>query len=155
MATHLTLFDPAAVPDSDHELARKFIRGLMWQGKKATARRVFDAALKVIRKRVPDADPLDVFTQAVENVKPAVEVRSRRVGGAAYPVPMRVSKNRQQSLAVRWLIRAARGKAGRPRYLRLAEEILAAYRRDPPAGPSGPGPVAACLVLPRSAGDVC
>ena len=149
MATHLTLFDPDAVPDSDPELAHKFIRCLMGEGMKATAQRIFDGALKQVRKRVPGADPLQVFTEAVENVKPAVEVRSRRLGGAVYQVPMRVNENRQQSLAVRRLITAARRKAGRPMYLRLAEEILAAYGRYPPAGPPGACPLAGCSVLPR------
>ncbi len=111
-------------------LASKFINCLMWQGKKATALRVFYDALDQIKKRMPDAEPLDVFTQAVEHVKPSVEVRSKRVGGATYQVPMQVNKKRQQSLAIRWIIGAARGKSGRPMYLRLADELMAAYRRE-------------------------
>jgi len=102
----------------------------MWNGKKATAQRIFYGALDQIKKRMPDAEPIDVFTHAVENVKPTVEVRSKRVGGATYQVPMQVNKNRQQSLAIRWIIGASRGKAGRPMYLRLAEELMAAYRRE-------------------------
>src|SRR5579885_1816135 len=112
------------------ELASKFINCLMWQGKKATAMRIFDGALQQIKKRMPDADPMDVFVQAVENVKPTVEVRSKRVGGATYQVPMQVNKKRQQSLAIRWIINAARGKSGRPMFLRLADELMAAYRRE-------------------------
>ena len=111
-------------------LASKFINCLMWQGKKATAQRIFYGALNQIKKRMPDADPLEVFTQAVENVKPTVEVRSKRVGGATYQVPMQVNRTRQQSLSLRWLIGAARGKAGRPMFLRLADELMAAYRRE-------------------------
>src|SRR6185312_2442246 len=80
-------------------LASKFINCLMWQGKKATAQRSFYDALDQIKKRMPDVDPIDVFTQAVEHVKPSVEVRSRRVGGATYQVPMQVNRTRQQSLA--------------------------------------------------------
>ena len=102
----------------------------MWEGKKPTAQRIFYNALDQIKKRMPDADPLDVFTQAVEHVKPTVEVRSKRVGGATYQVPMQVNRNRQQSLAIRWIIGAARGKAGRPMFLRLADELMAAYRRE-------------------------
>jgi len=83
-----------------------------------------------IRKRMPDANPIDVFTQAVENVKPTVEVRSKRVGGATYQVPMQVNRTRQQSLAIRWIIGASRAKAGRPMFLRLADELMAAYRRE-------------------------
>ena len=87
-------------------------------------------ALDQIKQRIPDADPIDVFTQAVEHVKPTVEVRSKRVGGATYQVPMQVNRNRQQSLSIRWIIEAARKKAGRPMDQRLAEEFMAAYRRE-------------------------
>jgi small subunit ribosomal protein S7 len=102
----------------------------MWDGKKATAQRVFYGALEQIKKRMPDVNPIDVFTQAVEHVKPAVEVRSRRVGGATYQVPMQVNRVRQQSLALRWLIGAARNKSGKSMHLRLADELMAAYRRE-------------------------
>ena len=102
----------------------------MWQGKKATANRIFYGALDQIKKRMPDLEPIDVFNQAVEHVKPMVEVRSKRVGGATYQVPMQVNRTRQQSLAIRWIIDAARKKAGRPMFLRLADEFMAAYRRE-------------------------
>ena len=111
-------------------LVSKFTNCLMWAGKKATAMRVFYGAMDQIKKRLPDADPIDVFTQAVEFVKPTVEVRSKRVGGATYQVPMQVNKTRQQSLSIRWIIGAARSKAGRPMYIRLADEFMAAYRRE-------------------------
>ena len=119
-----------ADPVYNSVLASKFINCLMWQGKKATAQRVFYGALDQIKKRMPDASPIDVFTQAVENVKPTVEVRSKRVGGATYQVPMPVNRTRQQSLAIRWLLGASRAKAGRPMFLRLADEFMAAYRRE-------------------------
>jgi small subunit ribosomal protein S7 len=119
-----------ADPRYNSRLASKFINCLMWQGKKATAQRIFYGAMDQIKKRMPDANPIDVFTTAVENVKPSVEVRSKRVGGATYQVPMQVNKTRQQSLSIRWLIGASRGKAGRPMYLRLAEELMAAFRRE-------------------------
>src|SRR5688572_32321202 len=96
---------------------------LMWQGKKATSQRIFYGAMGQIKKRMPDADPIEVFTQAVENIKPTVEVRSKRVGGATYQVPMQVNRIRQQSLALRWIIGAARGKKGRPMHLKLADEL--------------------------------
>ncbi len=111
-------------------LASKFINSLMWDGKKTVAQRVFYDALDEIAKRLPDADPLEVFTQAVENVKPHIEVRSKRVGGAAYQVPMQVNRNRQQSLAFRWILMAVREKKGRPTYLKLADELIAAYNRE-------------------------
>jgi small subunit ribosomal protein S7 len=117
-------------PVYSSELASKFINCLMWGGKKATAMRIFYGAMDQIKKRMPDQQPIDVFTQAVEHVKPNVEVRSKRVGGATYQVPMQVNKTRQRSLAIRWIINAARGKAGRPMYLRLADELMAAFRRE-------------------------
>jgi small subunit ribosomal protein S7 len=117
-------------PIYDSILASKFINCLMWGGKKATAQRVFYDALNQIKKRMPDLSPIDVFTQAVENVKPSVEVRSKRVGGATYQVPMQVKRERQQSLSIRWIIGAARNKSGRPMFLRLADELMAGYRRE-------------------------
>ena len=111
-------------------LASKFINCLMWDGKKTIAQKVFYDALDEIRRRLPDADPLEVFTQAVENVKPQIEVRSKRVGGAAYQVPMQVNAQRQQSLAFRWILMAVREKKGRPTYLKLADELVAAYNKE-------------------------
>lgn len=123
-----TMLRPDSVYNS--ELASKFMNCLMWGGKKATSMRIFYGAMDQIKKRLPDANPIDIFHQAVENVKPTVEVRSKRVGGATYQVPMAVNKIRQRSLAIRWIIGAARSKSGRPMYLRLADELLAAYRRE-------------------------
>jgi small subunit ribosomal protein S7 len=113
------------------KLASKFINCLMWQGKKATAQRIFYGALDQMKKRLGEgANPIEAFETAVENVKPSVEVRSKRVGGATYQVPMQVNRTRQQSLAIRWLIGAARAKKGKPMHLRLAEELMAAFRRE-------------------------
>ena len=112
------------------KLASKFINCMMWQGKKATSQRIFYGAMAQIKKLMPDISPIDVFTQAVEHVKPPIEVRSKRVGGATYQVPMQVNRVRQQSLSIRWIIIASRGKAGRPMFLRLADELMAAYRRE-------------------------
>ena len=117
-------------PKFDSILASKFINCLMWDGKKTTAQAVFFNALDEIKKRVPDAEPIEVFTTAVENVKPHIEVRSKRVGGASYQVPMQVSRSRQQSLAIRWMLIAIRDKKGRPTHLRLADELVAAYNRE-------------------------
>lgn len=111
-------------------LAAKFINCLMWDGKKSIAQNVFYDSLEIIKERVPDEEPIDVFTQAIENVKPALEVRSKRVGGAAYQVPMQVNRVRQQSLAIRWVLMAIRDKKGRPTAQKLAEEIVAAYNRE-------------------------
>ncbi|MEM7782183.1 MAG: 30S ribosomal protein S7 [Planctomycetota bacterium] len=117
-------------PKFDSILASKFINCLMWDGKKTVAQKVFYDALGEIQKRVPGVEPIDVFTQAVENVKPHIEVRSKRVGGASYQVPMQVSRSRQQSLAIRWILNAVRDKKGRPCHLRLADELSSAYNRE-------------------------
>src|SRR3954471_16014037 len=120
-----------ADPRYNSKLASKFINCLMWQGKKSTAQRIFYGAMDQIKKRMGEAtNPIDVFHQAVENVKPSVEVRSKRVGGATYQVPMQVNRIRQQSLSIRWIIGAARSKAGKPMFLRLSDELMAAYRRE-------------------------
>jgi small subunit ribosomal protein S7 len=111
-------------------LASKFINCLMWDGKKSTAQRVFYGALERIGEKIKDVEPIDVFTQAIDNVKPDIEVRSRRVGGAAYQVPMQVNRTRQQSLAIRWLLLAVREKKGRAMDQKLAEELMAAYKRE-------------------------
>lgn len=111
-------------------LASKFMNCMMWSGKKSVVQSIFYDALEELRKKVPDQEPIDVFTQAVENVKPNLEVRSRRVGGASYQVPMQVNRNRQQSLAIRWVLGACREKKGRPMAEKLAAELLAAYRRE-------------------------
>ena len=119
-------------PDPKHGslLASKFINCLMHDGKKSIAQNVFYDALDIISERISDETPIDVFTQAVENVKPAIEVRSKRVGGAAYQVPMQVNRARQQSLAIRWLLLAVREKKGRAICKSLAEELMAAYKRE-------------------------
>ncbi len=117
-------------PRFGSSLASKFINCLMHDGKKSVAQGIFYGALDIIKDKINDVDPLEVFTQAVENVKPAIEVRSKRVGGAAYQVPMQVNRNRQLSLAIRWMLAAAREKKGRPMYEKLAEEFIAAYKRE-------------------------
>ena len=117
-------------PKFNSELASKFINCLMYDGKKTIAQGVFYDALDEIKKRIPDQEPIDVFTTAVENVKPHIEVRSKRVGGASYQVPMQVNRARQQSLAIRWLLIAIRDKKGRPTHLKLADELCAAYNRE-------------------------
>ncbi len=117
-------------PRYDSVLASKFVNCLMHDGKKSVAQRVFYDALDVIGERVSDEEPLEVFVQAVENVKPAIEVRSKRVGGATYQVPTPVNSKRRQTLAIRWILAATRDKKGRPMHLRLAEEFIAAYQKE-------------------------
>jgi small subunit ribosomal protein S7 len=119
-------------PDPRHDsmLASKFVNCLMHDGKKSTALAVFYDALAIVKDRIPDVEPIEVFTQAVENVKPSIEVRSKRVGGAAYQVPMQVNRTRQQSLAIRWVLMAIREKKGRPTAQKLADEFVAAFNRE-------------------------
>ena len=111
-------------------LAAKFVNCLMRDGKKSVAFNVFYDALEEIGGRVKDRPAIEVFEQAIENVKPYIEVRSKRVGGASYQVPMQVNRNRQQSLAFRWVIGAVRDKKGRATHLKLADEIVAAYKKE-------------------------
>ncbi len=109
------------------KLVSKFINALMMGGKKSTAQRVFYDALDIIGEKIADVEPLEVFEKAINNTKPLIEVRSKRVGGASYQVPMQVSSKRQQSLAFRWILASARGKKGKPMCQRLAGELMDAY----------------------------
>jgi len=108
----------------------KFINRLMWDGKKAIARGIFYDAMDLLGQKVSDAEPLDVFLAAVQNVMPQVEVRSRRVGGATYQVPVEVTRRRAQALALRTIIETCRGRGGKPMAQRLAEEFAQAYRKE-------------------------
>ncbi len=111
-------------------LASKFINCLMSDGKKSTAQRVFYGALEELGKRIPGEEQIALFETALENVKPQIEVRSKRVGGASYQVPMQVNRARQTSLAIRWVLIAVRDKKGRPTHLKLADELAAAYNKE-------------------------
>jgi small subunit ribosomal protein S7 len=117
-------------PRFKNKMVGKFINCLMRGGKKSLAQQIFYDALGEVKKKVPDKEPVDIFLTAINNVKPVIEVRSRRVGGATYQVPVPVPAKRQISLAYRWIIGAARGKKGRPMYLKLADELHAAYRGE-------------------------
>jgi len=128
-------------PKYNSKLVAKFINCMMWDGKKSTAQRIFYDAMGVIANKMKDAPvsqdakdgtaepplPVDVFETAVNNVKPLLEVRSKRIGGASYQVPMQVNPKRQQSLAFRWILQAARAKKGKPMCERLAAELVDAY----------------------------
>ncbi len=114
-------------PKYESKLVSKFINCLMLDGKKNTAQTVFYDAMDVVSKKIKDAEPLEVFEKAINNVKPMIEVRSKRVGGSSYQVPMQVSSKRQQSLAFRWILQSARGKGGKPMSQRLAAELVDAY----------------------------
>jgi small subunit ribosomal protein S7 len=111
-------------------LASKFINCLMLDGKKSIAQRVFYEALDILSEKVPGEEPIDLFTSAVNNVKPSVEVRSRRVGGATLQVPHEIRRDRQQALAFRWILQAMRKKKGKPVARKLAEELYDAHNRQ-------------------------
>ena len=117
------------------KLVSKFVNCMMWDGKKSVAIRIFYDAMDEIERRIGSksnepVDTLEIFTVAIDHVKPNVEIHSKRVGGATYQVPVRVDSNRQQALAIRWIIQAARAKKGRPMFVKLADEVMAAFRRE-------------------------
>lgn len=104
----------------------KFVSRMMLDGKKATSVRIVYSALDLLKAKT-EKDPLEVFLKALDNVKPMVEVKSRRVGGATYQVPIEIRETRREALAMRWVINAARAKSGRGMDERLAAELLDAY----------------------------
>ncbi len=112
------------------KLVSKFVNSLMSKGKKSVAEKVFYDAIDIVAKKIGDVEALEIFETTINNVKPLVEVRSKRVGGATYQVPVEVPKKRQQALAIRWIINAAKGKKGRPMFQRLANEIEDAYKKQ-------------------------
>ena len=110
-------------PVYNSTLAEKFVNSLMWDGKKTVAQGIFYPAMEKLGERAGD-EPLKVFKKAVENCKPLLEVKSRRVGGANYQVPVEVPQNRRTSLAFRWIIGNARGRADKSMAEKLANELL-------------------------------
>ena len=131
MAKKFTASAQQLKPDPKYgsKLVAKFINCLMWDGKKSTAQCAFYDAMDIIGAKIKDVTPLEVFETAVENVRPLIEVRSKRIGGASYQVPMQVGSKRQQSLAFRWILQAARARKGKPMCDRLAGELMEAYEK--------------------------
>ena len=119
-------------PDARHNnmVLTKLINQIMNDGKKTVAERIVYDAMGILEKRVKDQDSLEVLLTAINNVKPRVEVRSKRVGGATYQVPMEVSAKRQQCLAIRVIVGNTRSKKGKPMANRLADELMDAYNRQ-------------------------
>jgi len=115
-------------PKFGSELLAKFMNVVMLDGKKAVAEKIVYGALDVIAQRSKQ-DPVEVFSQALENIRPMVEVKSRRVGGATYQVPVEVRPNRQNALAMRWMVEAARKRGGKSMGIRLADEVLDAVEK--------------------------
>ena len=118
-------------PDYKYQsvLVSKFINNLMWDGKKSVAEKIFYRAIDLITERLKE-DGIEVFKRAINNVKPIVEVRPRRIGGATYQVPMEVRQDRRTSLAIKGIIKAARSRAEKTMAERLANELIAASRKE-------------------------
>ncbi len=113
------------IPEESSPLQEKFINCIMKGGKKTTARNIFNETLKIVSKKVSE-DPEKIFKQAIENVKPHLEVKAKRIGGAVYQIPREVKPNRQIALAMRWIIGAVRKKKGAPMATKLANEFIEA-----------------------------
>lgn len=124
-----------AGPDLKYGSVRveKFINSVMWDGKKSTARKVVYDAFDLIVEKTKAENPVEFFETAIRNVGPAMEIRSRRVGGANYQVPREVRPERKQALAYRWILTAARARKGMPMHERLAAELIAANNNEGPA----------------------
>jgi len=114
-------------PRFNSVLVAKFTNGLMERGKKSLAQRIFYGAMDIVDERMKDEDPLVIFEEAMEKVRPRVEVKSRRVGGATYQVPMEVRQSRRNALAIRWIIGYAKSRSGKSMSEKLAAEVLDAY----------------------------
>lgn len=114
-------------PRFNSVLVAKFTNGLMERGKKSLAQRIFYGAMDIVSDRMKDEDVLVVFEEAMEKVRPRVEVKSRRVGGATYQVPMEVRQSRRNALAIRWIIGYAKSRSGKTMSEKLAAEVMDAY----------------------------
>ena len=110
-------------PVYNSPLVTKFINGVMWDGKKSTAEMIFYDALRQVGEKAGE-EPLKVFKRAIDNVRPTVEVKSRRVGGSTYQVPIEVHQERRGALAIRWIVQYARGRGEKTMTDRLAGELL-------------------------------
>jgi small subunit ribosomal protein S7 len=104
----------------------KFVNRMMWEGKRSVSMRIVHEAMGILQTKA-DKEPLEVFLKALDNVKPVIEVKSRRVGGATYQVPVEIRETRREALGMRWIINAARARSGHGMGERLAAELLDAY----------------------------
>ena len=120
---HIAKREVAADPVYNSTLVTKFVNSMMWDGKKSTAQNIFYDAMKQMEAK-GGSDALTLFKKAIENAKPVLEVKSRRVGGANYQVPVEVNPDRRTSLAIRWLLSYARGRAEKGMTDKLANELL-------------------------------
>jgi len=121
--------DRGIAPDPKYNsvVLSKFVNRMMWEGKRSITLRIVHNALGILGTKVSDKEPLDIFLKAIDNVKPIIEVKSRRVGGATYQVPMDIKEHRREALGMRWIINAARARSGHGMDERLAAELMDAY----------------------------
>src|SRR5271169_1061353 len=124
---HIAKREVAEDPVYGSSLVTKFVNSMMWGGKKSTAQGIFYKAMKNLEEKGGGDDALKLFKKAVENVKPLMEVKTRRVGGANYQIPIEVSQDRRVSLSIRWLIGSARRRGEKGMTEKLAAEFLDAY----------------------------
>ncbi|MDR0785181.1 MAG: 30S ribosomal protein S7 [Treponema sp.] len=122
--------DRGVAPDAKYNsvVVSKFVNRMMWEGKRSVGTKLINNAFEEIRKKTGE-EPLDIFLKAIDNVKPRLEVKSRRVGGATYQVPVEIRESRREALAMRWIIKAARSRNGRGMGERLAVELLDAFNK--------------------------
>ena len=111
----------------------QFINYLMKNGKKSLAEKIFYGSLDIISKQIKTDNPLDIFKKAIDNISPNLEVKSKRIGGATYQVPMEVSESRKKALAMRWVLTFSRSKKGKTMAHRLASELIAASNNEGPS----------------------
>jgi small subunit ribosomal protein S7 len=119
-----------ADPKYNSKLIGKFMNMVMERGKKSIAESIVYGALDVLKDKITDKDPLEVFNQAIENARPLMEVKSRRIGGATYQVPIEVKLERGQFMAMRWIRDFARAQKGKAMREKLANELLSAYKNE-------------------------
>ncbi len=120
---------PTFIPEGSNPLQEKFINYIMKEGKKNIARRIFKETLQVLTEK-GQKEPVKVFERAIENVKPTLEIRPKRIGGAVYQIPIEVKPGRQLMLSFRWILDSARGKKGSPMAKKLADELLSASNNE-------------------------
>ena len=114
-------------PKYNSVVVSKFVNRMMWEGKRSVGLRIVHEALGILQQKQQDKQPLEVFLKALDNVKPVIEVKSRRVGGATYQVPIEIRESRREALGMRWIINAARARSGHGMGDRLAAELLDAF----------------------------
>ncbi len=120
-------------PKFNSDLVSRFVSIIMTEGKKTTAERIVYKALEILKEKTTEDSPVKALNKAIDNARPRLEVKSRRVGGATYQVPTDVTPQRGTSLAMRWIRDYARNKKGKPMEIKLAEELVSAYKAEGPA----------------------